>query len=219
MGSGVLDGAPKHTVSVAAFEMARSNVTNAQYAACVGAGACAPASNPGERFLGPDQPVVGVDWEQASAFARWAGGRLPTEAEWEYAARGAGLARKFPWGDEAPDCRRAVGTGCTARVTAAVCSRPDGNTPQGLCDMSGNAWSWVQDRYHPSYRDAPADGSAWEEGGEDRVVRGGSWDEPEPGLRDDFRFRVAATRRNYVIGFRPVRSSRRSVISEGTAKR
>jgi formylglycine-generating enzyme required for sulfatase activity len=168
------DSSPPHPVSIRSFEMGRAPVTNKQYQACVTAGACTPAQSMGTAFAGDDQPVVGVDWTQASAFAKWARGRLPTEAEWEYAARGAGRDQYYPWGNQEPTCERAVISGC-GKATAPVCSTPSGNTAQGLCDMAGNVWQWVADAYHDSYSEAPTDGAAWE--GEDtpRVVRGSAW--------------------------------------------
>ena len=208
MGSGNSDEAPQHKVTIASFQMARTLVTNKQYKACVDAGACTRPAETGEAFNGDDQPVVGVDWNQAKAFAEWAGARLPTEAEWEYAARSAGEDWKYPWGNEDADCWRAVIGGC-GDASAPVCSKPGGNTKQGLCDMAGNVWEWVQDWYHGSYGGAPDDGSAWENPpGAARVVRGGSWDLPGPVSRAASRgYNDPASRRAY-IGFRVARSTR-----------
>jgi len=212
---------PIHPVTVKTFELGRTEVTNRQYQACMAAGACAildwdclaPA------FRGPDQPVVCVAWAQARVFAAWAGGRLPSEAEWEYAARGAGGTRRYPWGDEPPSCRRAVFTekpdkpGCGRDASWPACSKPRGNTKQGLCDMAGNVWEWTQDWYHDSYAGAPADGSARLSKSVSalRSDRGGSWDGDAhllrasnrdselPELRSDrgTGFRVARDAKNY----------------------
>ncbi len=181
------DEKPVHRVSLKPYRLSRTLVTNAQYAACVKDGACEPPSCDG--FTGDAQPVVCVSWDQAAAFAKWAGGRLPTEAEWEYAARGGGLARPYPWGDAAPTCERAVmrdsssGRGCGADAPAPVCSKPDGSTPQGLCDMAGEVLEWTADVYHASYDGAPADGSAWDGSGGRYVLRGGAWDKDAHDLR------------------------------------
>ncbi|MFO8070919.1 MAG: formylglycine-generating enzyme family protein [Polyangia bacterium] len=181
--------------------MLRSEVTMGQYAACVADGACGePLPDPYEPpdfpdFEGyytwgdtskTDHPVNGVDWYQAVEFCQWAGGRLPSEAEWEYAARSLGQDRTYPWGEAEPACEYAVmgpagseiGPGCGEERTWDVCSKPAGNTDQGLCDMAGNVWEWVQDCYHSDYENAPADGSAWEDEcdqGSDAVARGGGY--------------------------------------------
>ena len=191
------DTKPVHQVTVKSFQLAKTLVTFKQYKACVAAGACTaahvadgtcwfykgsqlPQGRLPDSFQGDDQPVVCVDWEQAKAFSAWAGGRLPTEAELEYAARSAGKDWMYPWGKEDATCERAVmndgGYGCGKNATWPVCSKIKGNTEQGLCDMAGNAWEWTQDWYHDSYNGAPNDGSAWESPtGSYRVNRGGSW--------------------------------------------
>ena len=169
------DAKPVHRVTLAGFYMSRTLVTNRQYRACVNAGACSTAPNM-KGFNGDDQPVVGVNWDQAEAFAAWAGGRLPSEAEWEYAARSGGKDWKYPWGDGDANCGDAVIAGCGWNATAPVCSKPAGNTAQGLCDMAGNAWEWLADWFHDSYKGAPLDGGAWiDPAGSARVFRGGSW--------------------------------------------
>lgn len=171
-----LDLQPVHRVAVKPFKMARTLVTNKQYRACVEAGACEKAFLKG----GDDQPVVGVDWKDASAFARWVGGRLPSESEWEYAARSAGKDYRYPWGNEKdPACAKANRLDCGKAASAirAVCSKPAGNTEQGLCDMVGTVWQWTADYYHDSYAGAPADGSAWSDPTSlGRAARGGAND-------------------------------------------
>jgi formylglycine-generating enzyme required for sulfatase activity len=177
---------PVHRVTVPTFEMTKTQVTVEQYKACVNAGACTAPDTGGYCNWGQSDrgkhPINCVDWHQAQAYAKWAGGRLPSEAEWEYAARSGGRDWKYPWGNENATCERAVmddgsGNGCgRGNTTWPVCSKPKGNTTHGLCDMAGNVWEWVQDWYHDSYKGAPTDGSAWEKPtGSSRVNRGGSW--------------------------------------------
>lgn len=181
MGADALPGArPPHEVCLEAFELSRAEVTVREYADCLLAGACdAPHFTDGtcwvtagrpeavyESLQALELPVVCVDWFQAVAYAEFAGARLPSEAEWEYAAQGGGAGTVFPWGDENPDCDRAVMTGpegpCEPGHLAPPCSREAGNSPQGACDLAGNAWEWVDD--------------VWAEDTPDRrVVRGGGW--------------------------------------------
>jgi iron(II)-dependent oxidoreductase len=183
--NGNSDERPIHRVSVGSFQLARTEVTVKQYRACVDTGACTAPEAGGPCNWGrsdrDDHPVNCVTWEQGLAFARWVGGRLPTEAEWEYAARSGGKDRKYPWGNAPATCERVVMSdgvkgGCGRNGTWPVCSKPAGNTEQGLCDLAGNVWEWVEDRYHDSYQGAPEDGSAWTKPvGSPRVSRGGTW--------------------------------------------
>ena len=152
---------PVHEVAVPDFEMSQSEVTIGQYRVCVDAGVCpVPTDNfslaPADR---ENHPMSWVSWHHAHTFAEFVGARLPTEAEWEFAARGGGQNIQYPWGDEAPDCTRGNFRDCRGNTTR-VCSFPDGNTIHGLCDMAGNVWEWVEDDGHPSYVGAPNNGSA-----------------------------------------------------------
>ncbi|MFO8071276.1 MAG: formylglycine-generating enzyme family protein [Polyangia bacterium] len=175
---------PVHEVTVPGFEMTKTEVTVSQYAECVAASVCSEPDTGSDCNWNEsgyeDHPVNCVDWNQAVAFCEWVGGRLPSEAEWEYAARGGGQDITYPWGDETATCDYAVmydgGNGCGTGRTWSVCSKTAGNTDQGLCDMAGNVWEWVQDWYHSDYTGAPTDGSAWEDSGSSRVLRGGGFD-------------------------------------------
>jgi len=211
MGSGNGDEEPRHQVTLRSLQMAKTLVTVEQYKACVDAGACTAPNTGGycnwDAAGRTQHPINCVDWNQAKTFSEWVGGRLPSEAEWEYAARSAGKDQEYPWGNEEATCQRAVFSGCGSNGTAPVCSKPQGNSEQGLCDMAGNVWEWVQDWYHDSYDGAPIDGSAWESPeGSNRVLRGGSWRLDARNVRsasrglDDPSFRL-----RFNFGLRPAR--------------
>jgi formylglycine-generating enzyme required for sulfatase activity len=141
---------PPTEVTVNDFLISRSEVTVAQYKACVDAGVCS-APMMGQLFNygreeRADHPVNGVSWAQAMTFAEWVGARLPSESEWEYAARSGGQDQLYPWGDTEPTCDHAdfKGGHCGAG-TSPVCSHPLGNSAQGVCDLAGGLWEWVAD--------------------------------------------------------------------------
>jgi len=201
---------PRHEVKIKTFEMAQTLVTNKQYRACVDAGVCTKVDWSGPWFENDYQPVLGVTWDQAKTFSRYVDGRLPTEAEWEYASRGGGREQKYPWGDEDVTCARAVLGDCpfdAYDAPAPVCSKPAGNTQQGLCDMAGNAWEWMQDSFHDSYIGAPKDGSAWEDTDIYRVGRGSSWNNgaSATSARSACRAILGPGYEGTYIGFRPAR--------------
>ncbi len=220
MGSDAGDSSelPVHNVSVSDFEMLKTEVTVAQFAQCYFDDRCHSEhyrlnSETASCNLGHSQkgnyPMNCINWYGAEEFCKWAGGRLPSEAEWEYAARSEGKEREYPWGDEAATCEYAVmGNGCDRGKTWPVCSIPKGNTEQGLCDMSGNIKEWVADCWHNNYTDAPKDGSVWATGEDLKVLRGGSWyDDDVDDLRASSRAGGGPTDWSSRIGFRCVRSS------------
>ncbi len=205
---------PPHTVTLGAFELSRTEVTVSQYDACVAAGECDPANAKGacnaRQADRARHPINCVDWYQAAAFCRWASGRLPTEAEWEFAATAAGT-RRFPWGDEAPDCARAVmnqdGPGCGSGITDQVCSRYPGHSADGLCDLAGNVWEWTADWFADNaYARGDSDAPTGPEMGSQRVDRGGGFRIAEAKfLRARYRNRITPDARAADLGFRCAR--------------
>ena len=147
--------------------------------------------------------MVGISREEALHFCAWAGGRLPTEAEWEYACR-AGTATQFHWGDDEVKAADYAwyGEDWEKGSTHAVGEKLP--NPWGLYDMTGNVWEWGQDIWHENYQGAPTNGSAWETGGEKarRVIRGGSWILDPDNLRSANRYGINTDYRDFNIGFR-----------------
>jgi formylglycine-generating enzyme required for sulfatase activity len=218
-GMGLDNQYPQHEVTVPSFEILKTEVTIAQYRRCFDAGVCsepiaeASAARMYDSIIEPqldNEPIVGVDWYQARVFAQWVGGRLPSEAEWEYAARSGGQDILYPWGNEEASCDHAV-FGMISRLKLCdgwgpmpVCSKPLGNTAQGLCDMSGNVDEWVEDDWHESYSGAPSDGQAWIDNprGVERIARGGAYSfvAANTAWRNNYRHDFASNH----IGFRVV---------------
>ena len=196
------DEKPQRTVHLDAFWIDRTEVTNAQYRKCVEAGACEePRYWDDDRYNAPDQPVVGVSWDDAQVYTAWAGGRLPTEAEWEKAARGTD-GRLYPWGDSAPDCRKANCGRCADRPFV-VGSHPDGASPYGVLDMAGNVEEWVADWYDDDYYSrSPDRNPQGPDTGESLVLRGGTFDSHQPTVRCAHRFWDPPDYAHNTFGFR-----------------
>ncbi len=190
------DERPERTVVVKAFAIDRTEVTRARYAACVAAHRCKGLTAPtADADADPALPVTGVSWADAQAYCKFAGGRLPTEIEWEKAARGAD-GREYPWGDDL-DCARANwgnfdGEGpCAGKNPGRpvrVGSYPTGASVYGVLDLGGNVWEWVADKYD----DDPGR----------RVVRGGSCCSYFVGPRAANRNAWAPEHRDADLGFR-----------------
>ena len=207
MGSdnGDSDEKPVHRVYLDEFYIDKFEVTNEEYAKCVDAGSC--SENPKyDEFTDQRQPVVGVDWNQADTYCKWAGKRLPTEAEWEKAARGTD-GRTYPWGEEI-DCTMANYDNCGHNKTKPVGSYPSGASPYGAMDMAGNVWEWCADWYDNNYYcNSPSRNPTGPTSGKYRVLRGGSWLDLEGYryLRTSARDRVGPSNRLSFIGFRCAR--------------
>ncbi len=165
------DEQPAHDVELSGFRIDTLEVSVGQFAACVDDGVCTTPATPDTSDEQPGLPRTHVSVDQAARYCEWAGKRLPTEAEWEKAARGTD-GRLYPWGDEAPDCATAALPGCGDRV-APVGTHPGDASPYGALDMAGNAWEWVSDYYDDDYYAASPPGNP--EGPDPtglRVVRG-----------------------------------------------
>jgi formylglycine-generating enzyme required for sulfatase activity len=223
---------PVHSVSLSSFEISKYEVTNAQFIKFLNSvgvssngfyngveyvqmdnGNCAIGYNGSFYFKGSscastdDTPVIEVSWYGAKAFCEWAGGRLPTEAEWEYAARGGNLSKGYWYsgsdniGDVAWYCRN-----------SGIKTHPVGRKQPnelGIYDMSGNVWEWCNDRYSSSYySNSSSENPNGPSSGASRVCRGGSWDSDAYHCRVEFRDDYIPIRSDYIVGFRFARSSK-----------
>ncbi len=206
------DERPAHRVWLATFVIDQYEVTTAQYAEFFNSEDRDPPWQweAVEFSRHSDRPVIGVSWHDAESYCRWKGKRLPTEAEWEKAARGTD-GRSYPWGSQAPTNERA-NFALGARfsydlVLAPVQSHPQGRSPFALHHMAGNVYEWVQDWYAIDYYDSSPDRNpTGPVKGQFKVVRGGSWSDLPKYLLTYGRFKLSPDTRNSYTGFRCARS-------------
>ena len=209
---------PQHPVYLSSYEISRFEITNAQYRAFVEAmSRPTPRGHNGEKtwedetLNGETQPVVGVTWFDAQAFAEWIGGSLPTEAQWERAARGTD-ARIYPWGDTPPKARQHANFARRYNRPMPVGQFPKGASPDGIADLAGNVWEWCLDEYDPTVYQRNEEGVSrnplnlrFRDVLRSRVIRGGAWDVGSAFLRSSLRFKFYPLDSTHTIGFRVVR--------------
>lgn len=209
---------PQHSVYLSAYQISRHEITNAQYRAFIEATGRPPPRGPqgeetwkNENFNADTQPIVGVTWFDAQAFAEWISGSLPTEAQWERAARGTDR-RTYPWGSASPKARHHANFARRYNRPTPIGQFPNGTSPNGIADLAGNVWEWCLDEYNPSF---------YQQNSEDvrqnplnlrfrdvlsaRVIRGGAWNVGSAFLRSSLRFKFYPLDSTHTIGFRVVR--------------
>jgi formylglycine-generating enzyme required for sulfatase activity len=206
MGSeeGADDVQPAHPVTLSGYWIMQTEVTNGQYKLCVDAGACtAPANDRWNQSEFSKHPVTEVNWQQANEYAAWAGGHLPTEAEWEMAARGTD-GRIYPWGDEFTG-EDHLNYNFVTGDTMPVGSYPEGASPFGVLDMAGNVEEWIADWYAAdAYANSPGENPTGPEDGEQRILRGGSYFSNRQAVRSTVREKAPPNSHFPSLGFRVV---------------
>jgi formylglycine-generating enzyme required for sulfatase activity len=210
MGSedGTTHESPEHSVYLDAYWIDQTEVTNEMYAKCVADNGACTSPNGTDHFGNTsyaNHPVVYVNWDQAKTYCEWAGRRLPSEAEWEKAARGT-EGRTYPWG-EGISCDEANNRECV-RDTSAVGSYESGKSPYGVYDMAGNVWEWVNDWYGETYyQSSPSSNPMGPNSGQVRVLRGGAWGNSFVSSRSAVRLREDPSHSNFDLGFRCARGT------------
>jgi formylglycine-generating enzyme required for sulfatase activity/serine/threonine protein kinase len=249
---------PSHNVTLSPYCIDLNEVSTEQYKACSDEGGCKRAGvtnawagigetehktydslcNVREPLERAKHPINCVDWDMARIYCKARGGRLPTEAEWEFAARGPD-GRKYPWGDEepGPTLLNACGKECAEwgrknhvstnamyanddgwATTSPVGSFPRGASPYGLQDIVGNVWEWVSDWY-AAYPNTELVDPAGPDSGEERVIRGGAWNGAYAAwVRPTFRYKDTASKRSYGIGFRCAKSLQGESVNDNRSK-
>ncbi len=191
------DENPYHSVYLDAFSIDKTEVTQAAYSACIAVGACLSIQG----LPSDDVPIHAITWTSAAGYCAWAGKRLPTEAEWEKAARGTD-GRIYPWGNSAPTCDQAV-FGTCATTPAAVGGRAAGASPYGALDMAGNVAEWVADVYGADYyASSPTNDPSGPSTGSENVDRGGWYRSSAVQIRTSFREANSADTVLAYLGFR-----------------
>lgn len=216
------DETPAHNVFLSSFWVDQTEVTNDQYRLCVEGGGCSLPDSlvfyNDDNYV--DHPVVHVNWNQANAYCEWAGRALPTEAQWEKAARGTNHLL-YPWGDQfdgtkANYCdatctfsRADENTSDGYERTAPVGSFPAGASPYSAFDMGGNVWEWVADWYDSDYYQSQTtltENPTGPDNGSNRVLRGGAWYDYIFYVRAAYRFNIAPSDDDDLVGFRCVQA-------------
>jgi formylglycine-generating enzyme required for sulfatase activity len=206
------DEKPYHRVYLSAYYIDKNDVTADDYAKCVNAGACTVSDTRGNCNYGApgreNNPINCVTWDQANTYCQWVGKRLPTEAEWEKAARGT-HGRIYPWGN-AWDCKKSCNSvkPCKHESTCPVGSYPKYASPYGVMDMTGNVANWTNDWYDEHYYEkSPSKNPQGPDSGKEFVVYGGSWSVcVTHNLRTSDRNGIIPLRSSRGIGFRCARS-------------
>ena len=209
------DEYPERRIFLDAFYMDSLEITNGRYLEFVKAAGHRIPEHPRDKTLTlwqgatvpaafKDHPVINVDWSDAAAYCEWAGRRLPTEAEWERAARGT-TGRRFPWGDAEPTRTLAnyLNQWRNGGGLEPVGSHPQGASPEGVQDLQGNVWEWVADWYDPHYYEkGPLRNPKGPNEGTRKVMRGSGWESEAPVLRSAHRLSSDPKNRNHSLGFR-----------------
>lgn len=205
--NGEPDEYPERNIAMPGHAIDRTEVSNSAYRLCVQAKACDASPYLEDPVLGADDhPVVGVTWLDAVAFCKWVGKRLPTEAEWEYSAKGGDL-RKWPWEGAFKNDRANTSAEDGYDRTAPVTAFPEGDSPCGALNMAGNAAEWVSDYFDPTiYRTVKnVANPSGPDRGRERVVRGGSYLDSAHTVRVSARRAKLPTESDNAIGFRCVK--------------
>lgn len=213
------DEAPEHQTYLSTYYIDKKEVTQAEYDRFIRATKRGKPFIPvfeddQSKILKPELPAIGMSWADAEAYCRWAGKRLPTEAEWEKAGRGEGR-RRYPWGDRFGAGNSNVdGEDDGFKYLAPPGSFESGRSPYGVYDMTGNVAEWVADTYKEDYyQKTPYRNPPGPEDGQHKVIRGGSWRETEHNARLSKRFQAKMWRTDSTIGIRCAKSAEESTVS------